>query len=98
MIRRPPRSTRTDTLCPYTTLFRSAGAVARLIDVVAGQHSEPDRSAGVDRGTRQAVGRGLAHVLEVGRATTDDDAEGDHGVVRARENGRGDRKIGRAHV
>src|SRR3546814_15219078 len=29
MIRRPPRSTRTDTLCPYTTLFRSlvGGAV-----------------------------------------------------------------------
>src|SRR3546814_17500588 len=24
MIRRPPRSTRTDTLVPYTTLFRSA--------------------------------------------------------------------------
>src|SRR3546814_19118119 len=23
MIRRPPRSTRTDTLCPYTTLFRA---------------------------------------------------------------------------
>src|SRR3546814_3301636 len=23
MMRRPPRSTRTDTLCPYTTLFRS---------------------------------------------------------------------------
>src|SRR3546814_3347459 len=27
MIRRPPRSTRTDTLFPYTTLFRSVGAV-----------------------------------------------------------------------
>src|SRR3546814_10757535 len=26
MIRRPPRSTRTDTLVPYTTLFRSDGA------------------------------------------------------------------------
>src|SRR3546814_8725905 len=26
MIRLPPRSTRTDTLCPYTTLFRSAVA------------------------------------------------------------------------
>src|SRR3546814_7293155 len=26
MIRRPPRATRTDTLFPYTTLFRSAGA------------------------------------------------------------------------
>src|SRR3546814_15994476 len=25
MVRRPPRSTRTDTLCPYTTLFRSGG-------------------------------------------------------------------------
>src|SRR3546814_16380258 len=29
MIRRPPRSTRTDTLFPYTTLFRSAPQVAR---------------------------------------------------------------------
>src|SRR3546814_197933 len=28
MIRRPPRSTRTDTLFPYTTLFRSARAEA----------------------------------------------------------------------
>src|SRR3546814_3664068 len=27
MIRRPPRSTRTDTLFPYTTLFRSVDAV-----------------------------------------------------------------------
>src|SRR3546814_9552862 len=26
MIRRPPRSTRTDTLCPYTTLVRSGHA------------------------------------------------------------------------
>src|SRR3546814_3333436 len=31
MIRRPPRSTRTDTLFPYTTLFRSG------IDVMAGK-------------------------------------------------------------
>src|SRR3546814_8519200 len=28
MIRRPPRSTRTDTLFPYTTLFRSAFNIA----------------------------------------------------------------------
>src|SRR3546814_5925650 len=28
MIRRPPRSTRTDTLFPYTTLFRSAARVS----------------------------------------------------------------------
>src|SRR3546814_2692967 len=32
MIRRPPRSTRTDTLFPYTTLFRSSRSVG-----VAGQ-------------------------------------------------------------
>src|SRR3546814_11422318 len=30
MIRRPPRSTRTDTLFPYTTLFRSAGEAAAV--------------------------------------------------------------------
>src|SRR3546814_18107416 len=29
MIRRPPRSTRTDTLFPYTTLFRSEAGMAR---------------------------------------------------------------------
>src|SRR3546814_18268403 len=29
MIRRPPRSTRPDTLFPYTTLFRSAGLQRR---------------------------------------------------------------------
>src|SRR3546814_5996150 len=31
MIRRPPRSTRTDTLFPYTTLFRSHAPDARAI-------------------------------------------------------------------
>src|SRR3546814_4513719 len=31
MIRRPPRSTRTDTLFPYTTLFRSIVAL-RVVD------------------------------------------------------------------
>src|SRR3546814_8728695 len=34
MIRRPPRSTRTDTLFPYTTLFRSVG-MATPDDVAA---------------------------------------------------------------
>src|SRR3546814_2070829 len=38
MIRRPPRSTRTDTLFPYTTLFRSSSRsseVDRLQDQIA---------------------------------------------------------------
>src|SRR3546814_5228450 len=50
MIRRPPRSTRTDTLFPYTTLFRSPALAlalgkdeaARLLDdAVDGGEAEP---------------------------------------------------------
>src|SRR3546814_18151004 len=39
MIRRPPRSTRTDTLFPYTTLFRSEDFLpqAVAVDVVDGK-------------------------------------------------------------
>src|SRR3546814_18313474 len=33
MLRRPPRSTRTDTLFPYTTLFRSP-ALPTLVDMI----------------------------------------------------------------
>src|SRR3546814_3238388 len=41
MTQRPPRSTRTDTLCPYASLFRSIDAVRRrakylLLDTAAG--------------------------------------------------------------
>src|SRR3546814_20875294 len=35
MIRRPPRSTRTDTLFPYTTLFRSLPAAMKRIGELA---------------------------------------------------------------
>src|SRR3546814_2522246 len=38
MIRRPPKSTRTDTLFPYTTLFRSSDAPAILRH--AGAHAQ----------------------------------------------------------
>src|SRR3546814_18430927 len=34
MIRRPPRSTRTDTLFPYTTLFRSTEAIASWTEMI----------------------------------------------------------------
>src|SRR3546814_4532088 len=36
MIRRPPRSTRTDTLFPYTTLFRSEATRRVGVDLVEG--------------------------------------------------------------
>src|SRR3546814_4154103 len=59
MIRRPPRSTRTDTLFPYTTLFRSpckpGHAVIRLL-VLAGAlrrfrpcHQKPGKKARTTR-------------------------------------------------
>src|SRR3546814_7265445 len=35
MIRRPPRSTRTDTLFPYTTLFRSDAQAEAFVPAVA---------------------------------------------------------------
>src|SRR3546814_20258062 len=37
MIRRPPRSTRTDTLFPYTTLFRSLETLTRRAAVIHDQ-------------------------------------------------------------
>src|SRR3546814_7061742 len=47
MIRRPPRSTRTDTLFPYTTLFRSPRQFSRqfLRHGRQPRHLQPDRSA-----------------------------------------------------
>src|SRR3546814_17146521 len=45
MIRRPPRSTRTDTLVPYTTLFRSLGDTAEISG--RGRHHLVDIGGGV---------------------------------------------------
>src|SRR3546814_12948612 len=51
MIRRPPRSTRTDTLFPYTTLFRSDLLPKRYL-----QQTALDRGAGSDEiGAEQPV-------------------------------------------
>src|SRR3546814_9802485 len=50
MIRRPPRSTRTDTLFPYTTLFRSAQAERRRAGCGNDQHDLPRRA--LDQGWR----------------------------------------------
>src|SRR3546814_5660792 len=63
MIRRPPRSTRTDTLFPYTTLFRSTvGCDAQDVDVagrdlVAAAPAVPFVDGAVERHAQQAPGR-----------------------------------------
>src|SRR3546814_16435489 len=61
MIRRPPRSTRTDTLFPYTTLFRSRPAPQPL-DALLGAHADEHADdAGCHEVDRPAECRGTVH-------------------------------------
>src|SRR3546814_8388551 len=71
MIRRPPRSTRTDTLFPYTTLFRSP-----LVDDAPEAVRDGERRAGGDqqRGSGDSDPPGIA-----------DGMPPDHGEVRSEE-------------
>src|SRR3546814_3873841 len=69
MIRRPPRSTRTDTLFPYTTLFRSNQA--DWDEIFLGVMGSPDPNG------RQLDGMGgglssLSKICVVGPATRED--------------------------
>src|SRR3546814_4139953 len=61
MIRRPPRSTRTDTLFPYTTLFRSRVGV---LDEAAGQV----RPFALERGQAERGVDALARLAAEGQA------------------------------
>src|SRR3546814_4056899 len=45
MMRRPPRSTRTDSLFPYTTLFRSGFAEQLTVQTAPPAHSETKQRA-----------------------------------------------------
>src|SRR3546814_2687484 len=70
MIRRPPRSTRTDTLLPYTTLFRSeAGRTCHDAQPDLRQsRRRRQRLAGADRGqwsARLSAGRSEEHTSEL---------------------------------
>src|SRR3546814_4508555 len=57
MIRRPPRSTRTDTLFPYTTLFRSPAARCQEGMVGTGLSRPLDRHHRQQPGTDRSVHR-----------------------------------------
>src|SRR3546814_17923757 len=105
MIRRPPRSTRTDTLFPYTTLFRSRGVVDGV------DHRVADRAGGgngfvvaagrcaLDRDTQVVIGVDVGvvgtdqHRCTVGTGVADRD--GDGGAVAPGHNQRaaGDRVV-----
>src|SRR3546814_13901434 len=64
-IRRPPRSTRTDTLFPYTTLFRSGRRIA---------------GAGVDAGERGPARRVPRQFARADREPADGAGEGEGGA------------------
>src|SRR3546814_3478124 len=87
MIRRPPRSTRTDTLFPYTTLFRSL-AIAELD--FAAQAVAESVAEGTDR--RPVVVQVDASKIAVGIARHGDAAgTADVGTLRLRERRGGSR-------
>src|SRR3546814_2926700 len=79
MIRRPPRSTRTDTLFPYTTLFRSAQYARSALRAprptcraqAAAENAGPDRGRSLGPSPKRpvapthAAGRSEEHTSEL---------------------------------
>src|SRR3546814_11526624 len=99
MIRRPPRSTRTDTLFPYTTLFRSRDAAAAVQALWRVEAARPAaglarRNAGSDREGAGRV-RVAADTNVVVRYLTGDDEQqaGDAKAARSEE-----RRVGKECV
>src|SRR3546814_3342375 len=94
MIRRPPRSTRTDTLFPYTTLFRSAigvgkpdgrGPLAQEVLRLAGHREAREVALDVgaehrDAGLRETLGQDLQ-----GDGLAGAGGAGDEAVARSEE-------------
>src|SRR3546814_1219997 len=86
MIRPPPRSTRTDTLFPYTTLFRSQGGELapgdrsrRTVGAVAPPVGDAQRGKAVDGGGVRAP---TGDVAEPCRGHLGADAPGRAGTIR----------------
>src|SRR3546814_14420034 len=78
MIRRPPRSTRTDTLFPYTTLFRSKVFIDASAQLHFTQYAAPalrdmppDYAADVYDAARNLY---IARMTQAGRTAWDDNA------------------------
>src|SRR3546814_8156568 len=97
MIRRPPRSTRTDTLFPYTTLFRSDGYAAALnLDIAAGLDiaGQVCRTGRADEETAGRVDGAGARDAAVGRDEGEiatrriEAADGDRRALGAKAEGR----------
>src|SRR3546814_14493418 len=81
MIRRPPRSTRTDTLCPDTTLVRSRfveGQAGVVVDGIAGDilsnglYLNPALLAGLEAGNTAEMAEMLLGMEEMWRGVLDE--------------------------
>src|SRR3546814_7249098 len=101
MIRRPPRSTRTDTLFPYTTLFRSLAldrvaeeGLHPLVDLAAQPRHLALADAIQAHGAHQIVDRAGGDALDVG--FLDDRGQRLLGQAPGLQEGR--EEIGRAKV
>src|SRR3546814_6171737 len=104
---RPPRSTRTDTLCPYTPLFRSLDetAIAATGAATGAQVAEDAGAVGAEQLDAAAIAvAGRARVQPAGRGDRHDvvgidpdrAAAGDAACIQVCRVV--DRQIGRAHV
>src|SRR3546814_18241015 len=101
MIRRPPRSTRTDTLFPYTTLFRSIEAPTWLDRELASVSPGAVRDGGFGSDVRKALAGRRQWLVEQQLADSDEQSfrlrTGALESLRMRElEHAGHRQIGRA--
>src|SRR3546814_9286224 len=78
MIRRPPRSTRTDTLFPYTTLFRSLLIARWNVAGLAKSEGSPRTMAGSAAARPSLLTRGLVEI-EAATPLRTGPVIGDHG-------------------
>src|SRR3546814_20533022 len=86
MIRRPPRSTRTDTTVPYTTLFRSTQTLSFVQDAL-GRLTSQTGPQGTIGYTYDAAGRRLTMSYPGGTLTINYDYDTVGNVTKIRENG-----------
>src|SRR3546814_4730066 len=108
MLPRPPRSTRTDTRCPYTTLFRSQRATAEeaceeadadhgeyVVETAQGMQEADGEAAGAAPDTNRGAGMGLRR--RGGQEGHDKSGKKAHGnSFGARRPSAGDREDGRS--
>src|SRR3546814_19107237 len=100
MIRRPPRSTRTDTLFPYTTLFRSAREMTAAEVDMGDEDHQPGEERAEDRDRDHEGESGLRSPRIDERGEADPDrGQGERGKRHAAFADPPQRfKIGRPHV